>query len=144
MPLTRTKKRMLIATLVVVGVVGALWSLPRKLDPRFFGLWRQWPNPDLVEYRRDGTIAVYESQIDRRHPSRIDRWWLEGDKLIRFKPTGSHWRDFVDVVKFQIATPFSGIPPYSFWVYEVEEVDSMLVLTRIGNVREVMEMTRMP
>jgi hypothetical protein len=40
MPLTRTRRRLLVATLVVVGMFsGGYWLLTQNVDPRFVGRW---------------------------------------------------------------------------------------------------------
>jgi hypothetical protein len=67
MPLTRTRRRILIATLVVVGILFAWWALLPPVDQRFVGKWLD--NSGTTFTLRDngwGTMGPYTL-----------RWWMD-------------------------------------------------------------------
>jgi hypothetical protein len=90
LPLTRYRRRILIATLVVVGLIGGVWWIARpKVDPRFVGTWDSSDGVRWV-FRSDGTGECWYGG-DIPPSSRVlginsFRWTLEGDVLVIFEP----------------------------------------------------------
>jgi hypothetical protein len=90
MPLTRTRRRLVIAALAVVGILVAFWAWPSTpiIDPRFVGEWSWSRLPagtdesPAVILRSDGT-GERVSRLDRFAFTRMKfRWSVAGDQLI--------------------------------------------------------------
>jgi hypothetical protein len=95
MPLTRSRRRWLIATLVLVGILGAWWVLLPRIDERFVGTWviERVRSGDLIiwsarkTYNRDGTMTTILAGDPGPEES---RWQVDGNTLEEYDP-GSHF-----------------------------------------------------
>jgi hypothetical protein len=96
MPLTRRRRQILIATLVVVGIFVAWLQLAPRRDPRFAGTWKVKDSPPGVKafwrFAADGTGRQWvelEGSVPPVHveelPSRW-HWRSEGDTIIAYQP----------------------------------------------------------
>jgi hypothetical protein len=92
MPLTRTRRRLLIATLLAVGLFVAWWVCRPRLDPRFVGSWaigkRTYGRFAFWSvtrtYNADGTLQT----LSTGHPGAEQwRWRVEGNVLVEYDAT---------------------------------------------------------
>jgi hypothetical protein len=79
MILTRSRRRLLIVTLVVVGSIAGLWWMTRpKVDPRFVGRWR------IECHGVDGLTFQFDSDGSIGGAKTL-RWHVTGDYLVTEK-----------------------------------------------------------
>jgi hypothetical protein len=135
MTLTRSR-RLLIATLVVVGLVGGLWWWSRpNLDPRFVGRWDVHPSlREILVIDSDGSAqALWRDDL-----SLIERlsWCLNGDRqfvLASLHTPGDGLRD----VLARIHSKFSGARYVAAaTVWNVRELSADRISLELSDHRE--------
>src|SRR5262245_51645217 len=112
MPLTRTRRRILIAAVVVIGLLFFAW--PRhKTDERFVGRWLL-SNGDFFVLKSDGACVVGEGVSG--FADNAD-WWYDDSRLfIELRPTTAmgHLRPLYDKLM--------GKGPWTFKISRIDEV----------------------
>jgi hypothetical protein len=95
----KARKRLLIAMVVVVGLVGVWWLKRLQIDPRFIGTWKlQNVLPGSIydftelEFRSDGTCLTRGGFV----PS--PRKWSVSDSQLIFEPPRSEMGSPIDAV----------------------------------------------
>jgi hypothetical protein len=140
MPISRTRRSILIATLVVVGVV-AWCSLTPRVDPRFVGKWFDPTGPGhVVVFSMDGRFGV-EGRVDQSD----DRWWVsDSHMMFSFtKPSASWWQSAQISVARLLPTLADRMSPQVVGRWRIEDVEegrfvlrdslgNRLILTRLA------------
>jgi hypothetical protein len=88
MPLTRTRRRILIATLVVVGILFAWWAT--QVDRRFVG---EWPmgSGNAWRFFDNGSGEWLYGGLKKK--ARIE-WTVHRNRLIVSLPETTRWNEF--------------------------------------------------
>ena len=102
MKLKLTRRRILLATLVVVGIFVVWWALLPRIDQRFVGVWREqhqsWNWSGYWRFRSDGTGDCWNERADGTIAGTVDRffWQYDGVSIIfsesslsRYVPTAA-------------------------------------------------------
>jgi hypothetical protein len=126
MALNRTRRRILIATLVVVGLMGAgTFLYLRRVDSRFVGRWTMsyhppWPFGDAMRFNSSGTGSVVSS---RSYKNEAFLWKVHGDKLTICKyPCARGW-PLAQEMLCDAVDRVCGNPPRSkSTTFDIEEV----------------------
>jgi hypothetical protein len=91
MPLTRTRRRLLIATPIVMGLLVASWMRRPWRDPRFVGTW-------VTDKRDNGQFVFWTTKTTFHADGRMESmaagdpgpeqyyWRVEGNHLIQYDP----------------------------------------------------------
>jgi hypothetical protein len=136
MPFNRTRRRILIATLVVVGIVVALWQFATRVDRRFVGTWQIGESSDFATLKANGEVdAVFAGPTGHRvmMGTRRIRWWVSNGEFHELQSDGSDLEYFRDVGLQLIGLRDAVKPAGIHWSREVVEVTDSMIRFRDGS-----------
>jgi hypothetical protein len=109
MAVTRKRRRILIATLLVVGVLGVWWKFRPRLDKRFLGRWVinlggsgervQWT--ETKTFNLDGTMM---HEMWGPEPREL-HWRIEGGSLVEYDPASDFPAPLVEFYRWLTSDP---------------------------------------
>jgi hypothetical protein len=129
---TRTRRRILIATIVVVGIVVGGWYLSRpSLDPRFVGTWRvgDWRYVTTLE-GNGNVIADVCGPTGHRIGSRKAKWWVSGGKLHELQLSGTHLQNLRKTLLYRIGLGDAVKSDGIYWSCEIIDVTNSEIRLR--------------
>jgi len=97
MLLTRTRRRILIATLLLIGVLAlGWWKLRLRHDPRLIGKWETPEgSPFLTNFyllNADGSGETWIKALHETLPEQVIQWSCDGKSLVLNRPgLGRHF-----------------------------------------------------
>jgi hypothetical protein len=116
MPLTRNRRRLLIATLFVIGVLVACWMLLGQADRRFIGTWRMGDKDKFLQFNSDGSLV--------RKGFAADQWWVKGNRMVFHDPADNWLEEAVERLSYEVSRSLGYNPAGKFQAFEIEHVDN--------------------
>jgi hypothetical protein len=115
MPLTRNRRRLLIAALVVVGALVACWMLLGRADQRFVGTWRVGDEGPIFRLEGDGSV------VRKGFPA--DQWWVKGNRFVFHDPSDRWMEEAVERLGYEVSRSLGYNPAGKFQAFDIEHVD---------------------
>jgi hypothetical protein len=126
MPLTRNRRRMLMATVVVAGCVIGYWSMRPRIDSRLVGVWIESERFNsqiefrLVDFERTVLTLKADGTGAWSHGGHF-RWTVDNNR-IRFVTVRNKYAGIFPTPVLDLYASLSGSPLHSVSVYKIVDV----------------------